>query len=593
MLAPAGEGAFQVAHPDRERELTLRSLSGPSSAARLAASRRALLRLDHPGLVRVRDTGVADGVPFVVTDRVGGPSVGDVVAAAGPLALDEVVRLGLETAGALGALHDRRFVHGRLGPESVVRRPDGTFVLVDIDAALDADATPQADQEGLGALLFFALTGSSETDASGRASGLRPDVPAWLDVLVARCLTGQPRGYFRDLEDLERALRYAPPLPGDEETGFSGLPDDPPPVLAPVAGGVDREPAPPLPTDPPRATASPSPSDDPPPVTTPVPSLSADPPRVAVDAPRVAPASAPPLSDDPPPVGGADTPPEVGGPEAPDVVPIAPVPADLEPVTAAAPPRPSPEPAPDRRPLPPAVAALQDPPAPAGDVGGRAGRGGLGVSPRALWPLLLAAVVLGVLALVFLRDGEGPVAAVPTEEAQEAPDRDDLAERAPPPDAAAPPPVAETTADLETGAFTAERAQAVADAYLRTGNAGDRAAIRDLYADRVQYYDRGSVARDDVLRDKDAYLRRWPERAYRRVSDVDVEPGPGASSRLRFDYTYRVAAPGRDAEGAGWAELTVRPDGDAFQIIGEDGGVGAQGGAAPEAPTPEASPSES
>lgn len=571
VLAPIGEGggAFRVAHRDRGGEFALRPFSGSADVERFAAAARGLRELDHPALARVHDAGVAGGVPFVVTDPVAGATLADLVAAGGPLPFDEAVRLGRDVAGALAALHGRGLTHGRLGPDSVVRHPDGAFVLVDVDAALDAedrDAAPHADQRGLGALLSFALTGAAEADESDRVSGLRPDVPGWLDVLVARCLVGEPRGHFEDLEDLERALRYAPPVPEGAASGPGALPDDPPPGGAAPDGSARASApppaaAPPLPVDPPRVVPEPAPT------------LSADPPRVAPDPPRVT-APAPPLGADPPRVGDGPAPPRPVGDRPREVAPPAP---------ARTPPQPT-EPAPDRRPLPPAVAALQE--RTAGDGADRAGRGGLRVPSRVLGPVLLAVAALAVLAFWLLRDDdETLVAAGPAEAVQGAPDRDARAaqsERPAPPDAAAAPPpdAPPPEAEPDAGVFTPDRARAVADAYLRTGNAGDPAAIGALYADRVQYYDRGSVARDDVLRDKAAYLRRWPERDYRRVSDVTVEPGPGGGSRLRFDYAYRVAGPGRGAEGEGWAELTVRPDGDAFEIFGEDGGVGARGGAA-------------
>ena len=165
--------------------------------------------------------------------------------------------------------------------------------------------------------------------------------------------------------------------------------------------------------------------------------------------------------------------------------------------------------------------------------------------------------------------GAASPAAGPAAPSAEPPARPDAA--APP----APPPASEPTGDLQLA--DPDRARAVADAYLQAGNDGDSAAIAGLYAARVRYYDRGPVPRDEVLADKAAYLRRWPERQYERASDVVVEPGPGGGATIRFDYTFQVGGAGRTARGEGWAELTVRPDAEGFLIIGEDGGVTRRG----------------
>lgn len=114
-------------------------------------------------------------------------------------------------------------------------------------------------------------------------------------------------------------------------------------------------------------------------------------------------------------------------------------------------------------------------------------------------------------------------------------------------------------------------ARRIADAYLSSA-ATDPDRLLDQYADRVNYYDEGTVTRSDVLRDKRSYLERWPERSYRRISDVEITDA-GAADLIRFTYEFRVSGGSRNAEGRGWAELGVQRGDGGMRIVSERGGV--------------------
>ena len=114
-------------------------------------------------------------------------------------------------------------------------------------------------------------------------------------------------------------------------------------------------------------------------------------------------------------------------------------------------------------------------------------------------------------------------------------------------------------------------ARQIADAYLN-GASTDPSRNLELYAERVNYYDQGTVSRSDVLRDKKQYLERWPERTYERTSDVEIVDA-GAADMIRFNYRYQVSGGSRNAEGTGWAELGVQRRDGRISIVSERGGV--------------------
>ena len=124
---------------------------------------------------------------------------------------------------------------------------------------------------------------------------------------------------------------------------------------------------------------------------------------------------------------------------------------------------------------------------------------------------------------------------------------------------------------LESKGLDPAAARRIADEYLSSA-AADPDRLLDRYAERVNYYDAGTVTRSDVLRDKRSYLERWPERSYRRISDVEITDA-GAADLIRFTYEFRVSGGSRNAEGRGWAELGVQRSDGAMRIVSERGDV--------------------
>ncbi|MFD8837211.1 SAV_2336 N-terminal domain-related protein [Streptomyces griseofuscus] len=83
---------------------------------------RALSRVDHPGVARVLDHGVADGIPYLVREFAGGQTLHQRLAIAGPggLSDDEVLDLLPPLAEAVLALLAQDGPHGALNTHTVV-----------------------------------------------------------------------------------------------------------------------------------------------------------------------------------------------------------------------------------------------------------------------------------------------------------------------------------------------------------------------------------------------------------------------------------------------------------------------------------------
>ena len=77
-------------------------------------------RLDHPGIVPVREAGEADGRPYLVMELVAGEDLRRRLDREGALSSDDSWRIALAVADALGHAHARGVVHRDVKPQNVL-----------------------------------------------------------------------------------------------------------------------------------------------------------------------------------------------------------------------------------------------------------------------------------------------------------------------------------------------------------------------------------------------------------------------------------------------------------------------------------------
>ncbi len=173
-----GRGAFAtvyVAHQESVgRDVALKVIEAVELDATTLRRFRAEIRSAgqlhwHPHVVDVFDGGITeDGRPYLAMELVAGGSWGDRVRS-GPVAPEDVVRVGVEVADALGAAHEAGVLHRDVKPDNILIGRRGESLLSDFGIAVLADGTRSTTGSFTGTLAYTApelLRGERASPAS-------------------------------------------------------------------------------------------------------------------------------------------------------------------------------------------------------------------------------------------------------------------------------------------------------------------------------------------------------------------------------------------------------------------------------------------
>jgi len=166
-LGAGGMGEVYLARDTRlERTVAIKILPAEFSAdaerrQRLSREARAVSSLSHPNICALYDVGQQDGMDYLVMEHLEGETLGDRLEK-GPLPTEQVLRIGMEIAGALHVAHRRGLVHRDLKPGNVMLTKTGAKLL-DFGLA-KAGAAPAIN-------LTDMPTGSKPLTAEGKVVG--------------------------------------------------------------------------------------------------------------------------------------------------------------------------------------------------------------------------------------------------------------------------------------------------------------------------------------------------------------------------------------------------------------------------------------
>ncbi|MEN3283489.1 MAG: hypothetical protein V7607_4629, partial [Solirubrobacteraceae bacterium] len=239
LLGRGGMGVvYQAQHVHLGRTVALKLLAPQLSGsedfrARFLRESRLAATLDHPGIVTIYDAGDVNGVLYLAMRFVRGTDLAAMLVQRGPLGASEALAILEQVAAALDAAHAAGLVHRDVKPANVMiegqrcyltdfgltKRSSsdsaqltaagqflGTVDYISPEQIEGREVDGRADVYALGCVLFECLTGSRPyprdsqvaiifaqlREPPPRPCELRPDLPAAIDMVVAKAMAKDP-----------------------------------------------------------------------------------------------------------------------------------------------------------------------------------------------------------------------------------------------------------------------------------------------------------------------------------------------------------------------------------------------------------------
>lgn len=252
ILRPLGHGGmgevYEAEQLDTGRRVALKVLRGRIDAGeerqRFLREGQLAASISHPHTVYVFGSEEIDGVPAIAMQIVPGGTLKDRVAAGGPLSVTDAVSAVLDVISGLDAAAAAGILHRDIKPSNCFIDADGSVKVGDFGLSIPSagregegtfQGTPQfaspeqlrggaldvrSDIYAVGATLHYLLTGGAPFESDDFSELIdrvkeappplvhkaRPDVPAALGALVARCLAKDPADRPASYPELARAL---------------------------------------------------------------------------------------------------------------------------------------------------------------------------------------------------------------------------------------------------------------------------------------------------------------------------------------------------------------------------------------------------
>lgn len=248
VLGKGGQGEVWLARDTVLGRPVALKLGGPSFGAgtdrsRLEREARVAASVEDPRICKIHGVGVADGHSYIVMEYVAGTTLADSFSArqspfgsSDPVDVLHVAKLFREIAAAVGLAHARGIIHRDLKPSNVIRKADGSPVILDFGLARIIDDRDRMTLTGdvIGTPGYMS---PEQIDGRNRIVGPHSDVFA-LGVMLCEALS--LRHPFEAPSDVERRARV---VRGDFIAVRNLAPWVPPLLATIVETAIEHDPA--------------------------------------------------------------------------------------------------------------------------------------------------------------------------------------------------------------------------------------------------------------------------------------------------------------------------------------------------------------
>ncbi len=258
---------------------------------RFVREAKSAAKLNHPNVVSVFDQGMDGDVTYLVMEYVPGRTLRDIMREESPMPPYRALELLEQILVALSAAHAAHIIHRDVKPENVLITPTGQVKVADFGLAravsaattatggtligtvsylapeivVNEGADARSDVYAAGAMLYEMLTGNKPHSGEspiqvaykhvhediGKPSELQPELPAFIDALVARATvrdrdqrSTDARVMLQQVRSVQRALEAGltedPDLVADLIPGGRTTDDDGEPTEVVARGAVRR-----------------------------------------------------------------------------------------------------------------------------------------------------------------------------------------------------------------------------------------------------------------------------------------------------------------------------------------------------------------
>ncbi|MGZ5432339.1 MAG: protein kinase domain-containing protein [Thermoanaerobaculia bacterium] len=234
VLAKLGEGGmgcvYKVRHRDLDEVQIVKTLqahlsSNAGQRERFINEARRGMRLRHPHIAGVHDFAVcADGTGYIVMEYVHGHNLRDLLATRGPMRLQLVGTIAVQTLDALGYLHSEKFIHRDISPDNLIltTTADGKPFVKLIDLGISKSLESGSTMTGTGQ--FIGKVSYASPEQFGGQADERSDLYS-LGVVLYRLLTNADPFPGENYNQIIAGHLFQPPRPFEEAAPGIAIPE--------------------------------------------------------------------------------------------------------------------------------------------------------------------------------------------------------------------------------------------------------------------------------------------------------------------------------------------------------------------------------